>query len=130
MSRTKADFKAEREALGLSQQDMADALDVRCMTVKRWERPGFPEPPEDAWERLAEFRELHNQMVDYTISIFEHSAADELVLTYYRDQSMYNVAHDDGGSFAFANAASREAAAILRDGGRNVRFEYAFGAGE
>ena len=41
MTRSKADFKALRERVGLSQQDVADAANVTRTSVKRWERPGF-----------------------------------------------------------------------------------------
>ena len=39
MERTKADFKALRERVGLSQHDVADAIMVSIKTIKRWENP-------------------------------------------------------------------------------------------
>ena len=50
---TKAAFRAMRETCGASQSALADALGVAARTVKRWETPGQPEPPRDAW-RLVE----------------------------------------------------------------------------
>ena len=39
MARGKADFRAQREQLGLTQQDVADALEINIKTVKSWEDP-------------------------------------------------------------------------------------------
>lgn len=47
---TKAAFRSMREACGASQAALAEALDVNPRTVKRWETPGQPEPPRDAWQ--------------------------------------------------------------------------------
>ena len=54
--RTKADFRALREELGLSQTDLGLALGVKTLTVKRWEKDG-PEGflvPDDAWDSIDE----------------------------------------------------------------------------
>ena len=37
MERTKADFKALRETVGMSQQALADALHVDKRSIQRWE---------------------------------------------------------------------------------------------
>ena len=42
---TKADFRATRETIGLTQGDVAEACGVSLRTVKRWEHPDWPEPP-------------------------------------------------------------------------------------
>lgn len=39
MARGKADFRARREMLGLTQQDVADALNANVKTIKNWENP-------------------------------------------------------------------------------------------
>ena len=46
---TKAAFRVMRESCGASQADLAQALGVNVRAVKRWEAPGQPEPPHDAW---------------------------------------------------------------------------------
>ena len=49
---TKAAFRAMRETCGASQAALAEALGVNARTAKRWETPGQPEPPRDAWRLL------------------------------------------------------------------------------
>ena len=41
MKRSKADFKAMREMVGMSQSLLAKRLGVTTTSVKRWERPDF-----------------------------------------------------------------------------------------
>ena len=56
MIRTKADFRALREELGLSQTDLGRALGVKTLTVKRWEKDG-PDGflvPDDVWDSIDE----------------------------------------------------------------------------
>lgn len=127
--RTKADFKALRDTLGLSQQDVADACGVRLTTVKRWERPGFPEPPEDAWEHLGDESDRHDDMVEFSIGkvhdlVEEYGKNFVVSLTYYRDQSQYDALGRDPGTFTFANSVAREVALRLADEGIEVEFRY------
>ena len=127
--RTKADFKALRDALGLSQQDVADACEVRLTTVKRWERPGFPEPPEDAWEYLGSESERHDDMVESSIGkvhdlVDEYGTSFVVSMTYYRDQPQYDALGRDPGTFTFANSVAREVALRLADEGIEVEFRY------
>ena len=126
---TKADFKALRDAIGLSQQDVADACGVRLTTVKRWERPGFPEPPEDAWRHLNDMAMRHDRMVDDMVGVVRgmadgHGAPGVVAITYYRDQAQYDELGRDPGTFAFANAVAREVALRLADEGVPVEFRY------
>lgn len=124
----KADFKAARETCGLSQQDVADALGVRATTVKRWERPGFPEPPEDAREWLRGMLDAHERAVLAMLVLaerrLEEDGVREVSVTYLRDQAEYDALGRDPGPFGVVNARSRDAAAILRDEGFDVSFAY------
>lgn len=121
---TKADFRAMREALGLTQLDVADACGVRALTVKRWERPGFPEPPEDAVEWLEGMADLHDEMVGQMVGLALASPADEIRITYFRDQAQYDASGRDDGPFGFANAVARDVAAELAREGVDVAFAY------
>ena len=43
----KAEFRAMREMVGMTQATLADALGVEVRSVKRWESPSAPQvPPE------------------------------------------------------------------------------------
>lgn len=121
---TKAGFRAMREALGLTQLDVADACGVRALTVKRWERPGFPEPPEDAVEWLEGMADLHDDMVGQMVGLALESPADEVRVTYFRDQAQYDASGRDDGPFGFANSVTRDVAAELTAKGMDVAFRY------
>lgn len=125
---TKADFRAMRERLGLTQQDVADAVGVRVLAVKRWERPGLPEPPEDAWEHLEVMDDLMEAMVEFSVGkareLTEAVGSAPVVLTYYRDQAQFDACGRDDGPYGFANAVAREVGAILADEGTEVEFAY------
>lgn len=127
----KADFRATREALGLSQLDFSEALGVRLDSVKRWENPKYPqEPPQDAWDMLFEAHNLHQQVVSFAVDKAVELASGvpggrPVELPYWRDQAEYDACHpQDHGPFAVANANARAVAARLRDLGISVTFAW------
>lgn len=125
---SKADFRALRESLGLTQQDVADACDVRVLAIKRWERPDYTDPPQDAWEWLEDMADLHDEMVEDTVNrMFELSSftgAESVAITYFRDQAQYDACGRDEGPVGFVNAVARDVAAELTARGINVAFRY------
>lgn len=125
---TKADFRAMRDECGLTQQDVADALGVRVLTVKRWERPGFPEPPDDAWGYLDGERDRMVRMAEFAVSkaleLRDETGVNSIALTYFRDQAQYDTAGRDDGPVGFANALSRLTASYLDAEGFEVEFSY------
>lgn len=130
--RTKADFAALRETVGLTQANLADDLGVQARSVRRWEQPGQEgyEPPEDAWDMLDSYADLQRQMVDHareTVMRTGEEAGhqpDEVVLTYYRSQEQYDELGRDEGWYGVANANARAVAAELARYGFKVRFAY------
>ena len=124
----KADFKALREELGLTQGDVADACDVRVTAVKRWERPGWPDPPEDAWDVLLRMRETlveqADAMVDRACDMRDEHGVRHVVITYYRLQDDHDRWGREQGPVGFVNAVSRRAADSMRAEGIDVRFAY------
>lgn len=129
--KTKAQFRAMRDRVGLSQQDVADELDVNIKTVKRWEKPDNDcLPPEDAWSLLEHALNIQRQQVDYAFAVVDDQIdqtgkpPEQVVLTYFRDQQMYDDHGRDLGRFGQANATARAVAFVLEDLGCNVVFAY------
>lgn len=132
MARGKADFKAQRERLGLSQQDVADALGINIKTVKNWENPRQTRYriSDAAWEYLDRAADVQAQQVAYACSVVE-KRIDELgrepavvTITYYRDQATYDRFGREAGPFGQANANARAIASELERMGIQVEFRY------
>lgn len=128
---SKAQFKALRERVGMSQQDVADALGVSCRTVKRWEREADRrEPPADAVGLLTKQLDVQRQMVKYMVGTCERVTEEAgrmpslVPITYYRGQSMYDEFGRDSGPFGVANANARAVAQELEALGYEVEFRY------
>lgn len=132
MSRGKADFKARREQLGLTQQDVAQALTVNVKTVKNWENPRQTRYriSDAAWEYLDRAADMQAQQVAYARSVIEAQsgalAGNTVVvpITYYRDQATYDRFGREAGPFGQANANARAIASELERMGIQVEFRY------
>lgn len=143
--RGKADFRAMRETVGLSQETLARRAKVQVTTVKRWERMSYPDlmPPEGVWEMLEELKRNQDYLVDMSLEKLEELTVDleadaasrgveariNYPLTYYKDQRQWiEYGHPDadprGGDYAMSNATTRIIADELRADGKNVRFVY------
>lgn len=121
--RTKATFKALRETVGLSQDNVARDLGVAVTSVKRWERPGYQYPPADAWEYLLDAYQAHcdavNGALEQVDEISDLAGYDpKLVpITYWRTQEQYNELGRDPGYVGVVNARARAVGdeLLLRD---------------
>lgn len=128
-----ANFRALREQVGYSQQDVADALGVHIRSVKRWEDPRYPfDIPGDAWSLLEAAHEMQRRVVDEAVeracgageATGMHSGVP-VVLAYWRTQADYDERHPlDPGPFGQANATARAAAERLRGIGFDVSFSF------
>ena len=125
---TKADFRAKRETMGLTQGDVAKACGVSLRTVKRWEHPDWQEPPDDVWEWLLDMHDRHDAavdaMVDQALEMVREHDLEMVAITYYRDQAQYDACGRDDGPYGFVNSIAREAALDLAGEGIETEFRY------
>lgn len=125
---TKADFRATRDTMGLTQGDVAKACGVSLRTVKRWEHPDWQEPPEDAWAWLLGMLERHDAavdaMVDEAMALVREHGPEVVSITYYRDQSQYDACGREPAPYGFVNSIAREVALDLNDEGIETEFRY------
>ena len=124
MKRTKADFKALRELVGMSQQALAGTLHVDKRSIQRWEAPDNAwEPPADAWDVLDAARERQRWTVESALEAAHDHPGAPVSLTYWKSQADYERA-GHGGDFQMANANARMIAAFLEDERREVSFGF------
>lgn len=127
---SKAQFRATRERCGISQQMMADHFGNKVLTVKRWEKPGEAEPPEDAQTYLLHMLDLHVQAVKAALDAVDEmeelhgEPPSHVDLLYYRSQAHYDRYGRDKGDFSVVNARAREIAALLEAQGIEARFVF------
>lgn len=130
MAMSKAQFRATRERCGISQQMMADYFGNKVLTVKRWEKPGEAEPPEDAQAYLRHMLDLHVQAVGAALDAVDEmeeelgKSPSHVDLLYYRSQAHYDRFGRDKGDFSVVNARTREIAALLETQGIEARFVF------
>lgn len=129
--RSKAEFRATREMLGITQQRLADELGVRTMSVKRWESPRYPQQaPDDAWALLDDLMAIQDEAVASALEVvrsMEKSQGHgpvEVKLPYWSSQRDYDEHHyvTDEGDWTEVNATSRRVAMMLRWLGFGVRW--------
>lgn len=122
MDRTKANFTAIREFIGLSQQELGEAVGASSQAVKRWQRLDWPDPPDDVWEYL----EL---MVDTFVSMKNQivlSCQDKrcVRLLYFRTREEFEHLAVSQYPVGFVNAVVRDSWRALAGFGVSVEFEY------
>lgn len=129
MKHTNANFRAERSYLGLTQQNLADALKVDIRTIKRWEGNNTAySAPSEVWDYLADVREKYEWTVEAALAKVENltKEMDEprtVELTYYRSQQELEKS-GKSGFVGTQNAITREVAEILRQEGYEVEMHY------
>ena len=130
MEHSKAQFNAIRKRVGLSQEDIANALGNAVRTVKRWESPNYQQPPADAWEYLENALKQHIEAVNKSVEMVKQigekvgSLPDHVDFLYYKTQRQYDLYGRDPGSYMIVNARTREIAVRLEQLGVEARFHY------
>lgn len=120
-----AEFRARRERCGLTQLDVAEAMRVRTLTVKRWEKSGEPDAPEDAWAFIEAVEAARKDVVRQAEgAVREHGGTGPVQLTYYRTQEQFDACGRDSGPVGVANANARAVAERLESMGYEVAWAY------
>lgn len=127
---TGAGLRALRELCGVTQQQMADALDVSVRAVKRWEAD-TRQVPEGVSEWALMAASEHDMAVEDIVDRVESGVphGNHVVLSYYRTQIQSDWiaslrGDEKAGPYQVLNAATRSAAEILKAKGYAVSFAY------
>ncbi len=126
-SRSEAEFRYRREMCGIELFELADALDVRLDTAKRWENPKKGLPPslrawayvDSAYLALTDAVEAAIQQVEDTAETLGEPNA--VHLSYRRGAQRTR----DGETVGRANAVARAAGIALTALGYEVVIEWA-----
>ena len=134
--RNKQEFKALREQVGMSQTDLALALDVSERSVKRWESVKYKEynAPQDAWDILDDALKLQRQVISAALGQIDEAAQEvggypaSVKLVYWSSQAEYDEHHcvDDDGDWRQANATARIVSYALHE--RGIETDWISGA--
>lgn len=126
-NRSKAEFKALRELAGLSQEDVARSLDVKQLSVVRWESFGYDQiAPADAWKVLDDAIEQQREVVSRLVENAENAAdsldssgGQTIFLPYYTSAQDSPI---EGGAWKRVNADMRASYAVLVELGFTVEW--------
>lgn len=120
MEGNKAAFRAIRETLGIPQQDLAKRLDVKPLSVKRWESPKYPQnAPVRVWDMMCSLLEQQRE----TVADALENAGDSAELPYWscsQDFEDFADADDPAQTWTEANATARAIAQALELEGIDV----------
>lgn len=136
MKKTAANYRAMREACGLTTGDIMDEAGVSRTSAKRWER-GTDPVPEDVWQMVLDIKaEIEYEAREYASQLAaevhaaqaEHPDAEVSVpIVYYRSQAELDAAQLAEGfdyPVGVVNAKSRLVFDKLRAMGIEAEFVY------
>lgn len=134
--RSKQEFKALREQIGMSQADLALALGVTERSAKRWESIKYTNynAPQDAWDILDDALKLQRQVISAALGQIDEAAQEvggypaSVKLVYWSTQAEYDEYHcvDDDGDWRQANATARIVSYALHE--RGIETDWISGA--
>ena len=130
--RSKQEFKALREQVGMSQADLAFSLGVTERSAKRWESIKYTNynAPQDAWDILDDAL----QVISAALGQIDEAAQEvggypeSVKLVYWSSQAEYDEHHcvDDDGDWRQANATARIVSYALHE--RGIETDWISGA--
>lgn len=123
MNEQKFDFamtlRCVRRRLGLSQNELAELLDVNQNTISRWEdRSRTPRDPIKVLTRLDELDEIYKEIVDDTIALAIRDGSTVTVVTYEVDEHWWLAderARDMALPASMHQTATGQAASEIKD---------------
>ena len=122
MDRTKANFTAIREFIGLSKSELGEAVGVSSQAIKRWQRLDWPDPPEDVWEYLESMVEIFVSMKNQIVLSCQDKRCVRLL--YFRTVDEFEHLAVSRYPVGFVNAVARDAWRALAGFGVSVEFDY------
>lgn len=131
--RTKRQYAALSGITGLRPPFVAKFFGITQQSVSRWERDGYHYPPRQAWELVESSMKAHLRAVETAVATIEDAYKHDdvkVLLTYYRNEHEYYVAHqnDNGGvkhaeiMWALADARAKAIGTELMMDGYPVEF--------
>ncbi len=118
--RTKAEFRATLNMLGMTLDILADELDVSSDEVWDWSHRDSTPIPDEAWEVLDRYRDLQMRVVTYALGKIDEIAQErgsypsEVAIHHWGSQHAYNLNHDDEDDYLMVNANNRLVAFAMR----------------
>ena len=133
-NRTKSEFRALRERVGLTRETMANLIGVSVRSVRYWESlNSLRYPPQDAWDIIDDALEHQRNIVAYTLETVAkmvHDAGEmpEYVsLPYWLCRKDYEAGSEDSkygleGDWHMANANAMVVSVLLESQGIEVKW--------
>ena len=132
--RSKSEFKAIRERVGITQAALASIMGVSQRSVRYWEHPiSQRQPPEEAWRILDDALDRQRQVVSFALQKVDEAGEtagakpNAVRLPYWLTEGDYVQWSTDSelgiiGDWRMANANNQVLAIILEERGVNVEW--------
>lgn len=129
MDKTKANFRAIREACGMTQSDVSGEIGATLSRIRSWENPACGVlPPDDVWAWLLRARDaMVMDARDAVEQIMSSRTTQVVALPYYRTQhdlDAVQLAQGIDEPVGYHNARTRMVAQMLAANGMPYEFVY------